>query len=73
MSRYWTVRVFDTSGEGLLQASELANVIPSSTLQDVLIDLLDHVADREIQSVRLQSSKAHQPVKALESSLQCCT
>ena len=54
MRWYLSVRVFDTSGKDLLQASELVDVQLDSSFHDVLADLPGDVASRELKSVQLR-------------------
>jgi BarA-like signal transduction histidine kinase len=51
MRRVLTVRVFDSSGKDLLQATELVHVPLESTFRDVLSDLPGDFADRTLLEV----------------------
>ena len=66
MIRYMSVRVFDTSGKDLLQASELVDVQLGSSFHDVYADLPGDVAARELKSVKLRefqsASDAHRTI-----------
>jgi hypothetical protein len=51
MSRVLTVRVCDSSGKDLLQATELADVPLESTFRDVLSDFPGDFTDRTLLEV----------------------
>jgi hypothetical protein len=51
MSRVLTVRVYDSSGKDLLQATELVDLRLESTFRDVLSDLPDDFADLTLLKV----------------------